>query len=32
MSGGSNLENARSLVKFLGSADAKKRFVAAGIE
>ena len=32
MSGGSNVENARSLVKFLGSADAKKRFVAAGIE
>jgi molybdate transport system substrate-binding protein len=32
MTGGSNAEAARALVKFLGSADGKKHFVAAGIE
>jgi molybdate transport system substrate-binding protein len=32
MTGGSNAEGARALVKFLGSADGKKHFVAAGIE
>jgi molybdate transport system substrate-binding protein len=32
MTGGSNAEAARSLVKFLGGAEGKKHFVAAGIE
>jgi molybdate transport system substrate-binding protein len=32
MTGGSNAEAARSLVKFLGSPEGKKHFVAAGIE
>ena len=32
MTGGANAEAARKLVKFLGSADGKKLFVAAGIE